>query len=81
MIKRSFAIICLLAVIISSIILFCLRQSNNMTYRIITFIILSIATFAYIFATACPHCGASFRLNPFAKQCYCQRCGKRIEFE
>ena len=81
MIKRTHAIISFFAVILSLLIFLISIFYGNTLFSIIAFVLLAICAFAHIIITACPHCSATFQINPFEPECYCPRCGKRIGFE
>ena len=81
MLKRSPIILCLIAMIISLIGLIVARWYASTLFSIIALVVFGISIFSYVIVTSCPHCGATRRINPFAKEFYCQRCGKRIELD
>ena len=78
MIKR-FSIIIIIT--ISLIGLIAARWYGSALFFIIALVVFGISIFSYVIVTSCPHCGATRRINPFAKEFYCQRCGKRIELD
>lgn len=81
MLKRVPIIICLIIMILSIIGFIAARWYDSIVFSIIALVVFMLSIFSYVIFTSCPHCGATRRINPFAKEFYCQCCGKKIEFE